>query len=139
MNAAKWVAALGLLTSGAVAAQETVYDYQGAVMTGLGGPETLTAQMEFFGPVTNPATVTDVSISFSGPYSGLYVSTTCVIGHCPTPGQPLELQINQTHGEFVSAYLSFPNLFKDDLIERIDAALAESDVKPAGTPDAKKP
>jgi thiol-disulfide isomerase/thioredoxin len=32
-----------------------------------------------------------------------------------------------------------PNLFKDDLIERIDAALAESDGKPAGTADAKKP
>ena len=32
-----------------------------------------------------------------------------------------------------------PNLFKDDLIERIDAALAESDGKPAGVTDAKKP
>ena len=113
MNAAKWVAALGLLASGSVAAQDTVYDYQGTVMTGLGAPETLTAQLEFFGPITDRSTVADVSISFSGTYSGLYVSTNCAIALCATPGLPLELQINQAHGEFVSAYLSLPHAFQD--------------------------
>jgi hypothetical protein len=113
MNAAKWVVALGLLASGSVAAQDTVYDYQGAVMTGLGAPETLTAQLEFFGPVTDRGTEADISVRFSGTQSGLYFSENCVIANCASPGVPLELQINQTHGKFVSAYLSLQNAFQD--------------------------
>jgi len=49
MHTAKWIAALGFLAAGSVTAQDTVYDYQGAVMTGLGGPEPLTAQLQLFG------------------------------------------------------------------------------------------
>jgi hypothetical protein len=113
MNTAKWIAAFGLLASGSVVAQETVYDYQGVVMTGLGAPETLTAQLVLFGPVTYPGTVADVSVGFSGTYSGSIVNTTCIIGFCATPGVPLELQVNETHGQFVSAYINFSNIFSD--------------------------
>jgi hypothetical protein len=89
--------------SSVAAAQDTVYDYQGEVMTGAGGPEIITAQMDFMGPVSD--LTFNVYINFTGAYSEHLPANGCEVV-CSSAGMPMTFQINEKNGQFVSADLS---------------------------------
>jgi hypothetical protein len=111
MNTAKWIVAFGLLASGPVLAQDTVYDYQGHVMTGFGGPETLTAQMSFFGPLSNPDTLVSIKIDFYGAYSQSFSDAGCIVIGCLAASEDLTWQINERNGKFIGADINFLGLY----------------------------
>jgi hypothetical protein len=101
-----------MVVSSAVGASEQVYDYQGLVMTGVGGPETFRAELDSFGPISNPSTAVGVTISFSGTYSGSYSVRPCPLNTCADPENTLIVQqINESHGQFTSADITFRGMY----------------------------
>lgn len=90
------------------AAQDTLYDYQGAVMTGAGGPETITAQLDLMGPVSD--LTFDVNVSIAGSYSEHFPENGCEVV-CSSAGMPMTFQFNEKNGKFVGADLTMSNLY----------------------------
>jgi hypothetical protein len=88
------------------AAQESVYDYQGEVMTGPGGPETITAQLDLTGPISNPAVPLNFSVSVTGrSYTSPVIQVFCQV-ICSSAALPASFQLNEKNGQFISAYLN---------------------------------
>lgn len=103
---------LCMVVSSAVGASEQVYDYQGQVMTGLGGPETFTAELDSFGPINNPSTAVNASISFSGAYSGSYSVGPCPLNTCADIENTLLVQqIDLSQGKLIGADITFSGFF----------------------------
>ena len=97
-----------MAVSSVAAAQDTVYDYQGAVMTGVGGPETITAQLDLIGPVSDLTFNVSVSIAGSS-YSTQFPANGCSVV-CSSAGSPMSFQFNEKNGKFVGADLTMANL-----------------------------
>jgi hypothetical protein len=103
------------LISSTALAQESIYDYQGLVMTGtsdfygqvIPDTETYTAALTFFGPLTSPSTAFDVLVrttGTSGPSGEL--ENGCLIGG----GCPAGTVILNTKGNtLTSADISIPD------------------------------
>jgi len=92
---------LCLLSSGAMA---QTYDYQGNLMTGTGGVETLTASLTFLQPITNPNALINLSVDMSG--SAFNHGLTCELCSVGESGGEVDrtfVAVNAPHGVFTSA------------------------------------
>jgi hypothetical protein len=90
---------------------EQVWEYHGSVMNGVGGPETFTAWLDFFGPVTNPNTPLNYGISFTGGiHDSMTITGLTVASFGADILEPGHIAINTNKsGEFESAYITLGN------------------------------
>ena len=75
---------------------------------GVGGPETITAQLDLLGPVSDLTFNVSVSIAGSS-YSTQFPANGCQVV-CSSAGMPMSFQFNEKNGKFVGADLTMANL-----------------------------